>query len=837
MIKKHSFSDNLKIFTMGKVKRGRSAIDKSLRNKLLVMYIVIGSLALLSMGGWIYYEFRKIQVEIIQTNVMRQSVLIDVSLTDFIREVKYDVKALAANDLIRSRDDNDFTSFLGADEATFEYHIGKLEQGIIDLLNTYRTTHPYVNSVYMGRENGSFVRAHPRNEPTQYDPREKPWYILAKENPGKVMMTAPYPSVTTTDVNIGIVTALLDESGKIYGVVGADITLVNLTRFISSFNVGHAGQLLLVDEHGTILADKNEEILFSNIQTLLGEHSGELMEENQGVIVLKDSYFFFCTSSELGWKIVEIIPKSAIIQEVLGLASYPPLLGLLITIILIGFLSLTGLNTFVLKPLSELSEVTQHIANSGNLDQQVEVRSRDEIGRLSVAFNQMVVVRKQVEETLHRERDLAKALGEAVAVISTTLDFDRVLDHIIEQVSRIVPNDSVNIMLIQGDEAHISRSRGYEPFGVEEVVSKAVFKVSEVPTLKSMLENREPILIPDTTAFPGWVDIHGQEFLRCYAAAPIIVRDKVLGFLNVDSTTVNFFTKAQLEVLSAFADHAAIAIDNAQLYEKVKRLASELEQRVLERTLQLEIARDHAEAADRTKSAFMATMSHELRTPLNSIIGFTGILLQGLVGPLNEEQNKQLNMVQGSARHLLELINDVLDISKIEAGQIEIITETFDMRMLIQKSIQTLTPMAEKKGLALSAEVDPQVGEIISDRQRVEQIMLNLLNNAVKFSEQGEVRIVCQIEEGFLVTRVIDTGIGIKPEGMVILFAPFRQIDSGISRQYEGTGLGLSISKRLVEMLGGRIWVESDGVPGKGSTFTFTLPLERRSDDNQNSGH
>jgi signal transduction histidine kinase len=836
MIKKHFFSDSMKIFTMGKIK-GKSDISMSLRNKLLVMYIVIGSLVLLSMGGWIYYEFRKIQLEKIQTNVMRQSKLIDVSLTDFIHEVKYDVKALAANDLIRSRDDNDFTSFLGADEATFEYHIGELEQGIIDLLNTYRTTHPYVNSVYMGRENGSFVRAHPRNEPTQYDPRERAWYILAKENPGKVMMTAPYPSVTTTDVNIGIVTALLDESGKIYGVVGADITLVNLTRFISSFNVGHAGQLLLVDEHGTILADKNEEILFSNIQTLLSEHSGELMEENQGVIVLKDSYFFFCTSSESGWKIAEMIPKSAINQEVLGLASYPPLLGLLLTIILIGFLSLTGLNTFIIKPLSELSDVTQHIAHSGNLDLQVKVRSRDEIGRLSVAFNQMVVVRKQVEEALHRERDLAKALGEAVAVLSTTLDFDRVLDHIIEQVSRIVPNDSVNIMLIQGDEAHISRSRGYEHFGVEEVVSKAVFKVSEVSTLKSMFENREPILIPDTTAFPGWVDIHGQEFLRCYAAAPIIVRDKVLGFLNVDSATVNFFTKAQLEVLSAFADHAAIAIDNAQLYEKVKRLASELEQRVLERTLQLEIARDHAEAADRTKSAFLATMSHELRTPLNSIIGFTGILLQGLVGSLNEEQNKQLNMVQGSARHLLELINDVLDISKIEAGQIEIITETFDMRMLIQKSIQTLTPMAEKKGLALSAEVDPQVGEIISDRRRVEQIMLNLLNNAVKFTQQGEVRIVSQIEEGFLVTRVIDTGIGIKPEGMKILFAPFRQIDSGISRQYEGTGLGLSISKRLVEMLGGRIWVESDGVPGKGSTFTFTLPLERRSDENQNSGH
>ena len=231
-----------------------------------------------------------------------------------------------------------------------------------------------------------------------------------------------------------------------------------------------------------------------------------------------------------------------------------------------------------------------------------------------------------------------------------------------------------------------------------------------------------------------------------------------------------------------------------------------------------------AESADRLKSAFLATMSHELRTPLNSIIGFTGILLQKLVGPLNDEQEKQLTMVKGSAHHLLELINDVLDISKIEAGQIDVHNEMFDMRSSILKSLEKVTPMAERKGLSITSEIADEVQMIYSDRRRVEQILINLLNNAVKFTEHGGVHLKCNIEKGRLVTHIHDTGIGIKSEDLQTLFKPFQQIDTGLTRQYEGTGLGLSICKRLVDLLGGQISVESEWM--KGSTFTFTLPME-----------
>jgi len=262
----------------------------------------------------------------------------------------------------------------------------------------------------------------------------------------------------------------------------------------------------------------------------------------------------------------------------------------------------------------------------------------------------------------------------------------------------------------------------------------------------------------------------------------------------------------------------------AQLQTNQARLEQLLQERVVHE-VELRDAKERAEAADRLKSAFLATMSHELRTPLNSIIGFTGILLQGLGGPVNAEQAKQLTMVRTSANHLLSLISDILDISKIEAGQLQVAEEPFDMRESILKVSQSVRPLAEKKGLELTVAVAEDVGLFAGDARRVEQVLLNLLSNAAKFTEQGGISVSCMREKGNCVVRVADTGIGIKGEDLARLFKPFHQVDTGLSRKYEGTGLGLSICKKLVELMGGSMLVESR--PGKGSTFGFTLPVER----------
>ncbi|HEX2874174.1 MAG TPA: PAS domain S-box protein [Polyangiaceae bacterium] len=265
----------------------------------------------------------------------------------------------------------------------------------------------------------------------------------------------------------------------------------------------------------------------------------------------------------------------------------------------------------------------------------------------------------------------------------------------------------------------------------------------------------------------------------------------------------------------------------------LRELNDTLEQKVALRTSELQQALVRAEAADRLKSAFLATMSHELRTPLNSILGFTGIVLQGMAGPLTPEQTKQLGMVRGSARHLLDLINDLLDLSKIEAEQLEVHHEVFDLRASLDKVMASVAPQAEKKGLWLRTSVVEGLTEIESDRRRVEQMLLNLVSNAIKFTERGGVTLTVERVAAFRVEvdapprravrlRVADTGIGVKPEHLPKLFQPFSQLDTGLSRQHEGTGLGLAICRRLAGLLGGEIRVRSEWA--KGSEFTITLP-------------
>jgi len=270
---------------------------------------------------------------------------------------------------------------------------------------------------------------------------------------------------------------------------------------------------------------------------------------------------------------------------------------------------------------------------------------------------------------------------------------------------------------------------------------------------------------------------------------------------------------------------SAIDITDRKRAERALQEAhDELEDKVAERTRELALANIQLQEMDRLKSEFIATMSHELRTPLNSIIGFTGIILKGIAGKINNEQRKQLSMVYNSAKHLLSLINDILDLSRIQSGKMEISAERFKVEEVISEATRTLSPMISQKNLKLVKKISGEVSEIYSDRKKVFQIFLNLINNAVKFTDKGKIKIECEIESANLKVCISDTGIGIKKENMDYLFEAFRQIDGTAQRRYEGAGLGLHLCKNLITILGGKIWAESEYA--KGSRFTFILPLK-----------
>jgi signal transduction histidine kinase len=299
---------------------------------------------------------------------------------------------------------------------------------------------------------------------------------------------------------------------------------------------------------------------------------------------------------------------------------------------------------------------------------------------------------------------------------------------------------------------------------------------------------------------------------RSEMAVPMIVGEKLLGVFDVQADTANYFTEEDANIYTTLAAQVAVALQNARLY--VEQAATVAQLREL----------------DRLKSSFLANMSHELRTPLNSILGFADVMLEELDGPLTANMSSDLGLIQKNGQHLLHLINDVLDMAKIEAGRMNLNPEKVRVFEVLDEVTSITSTLASEKNLALFIEEDSDSDvEIYADRTRLRQVMINLVNNSIKFTESGKISIkAVRMDSAKVLISVKDTGIGIPPDKLNAVFQEFTQVDASTTRKAGGTGLGLPISRRLVEMHGGRMWAESTGVPGEGSTFFVELPLEAK---------
>ena len=411
---------------------------------------------------------------------------------------------------------------------------------------------------------------------------------------------------------------------------------------------------------------------------------------------------------------------------------------------------------------------------------------------------------------LSRSVEELTALGEVSQALSSTLHLETVLETIAARTNQLAGADGCAIFEYdEGTEEFRLRraSTDFPPSFVHTIRDRPIPKGEGILGRAATLG--EPVQIADIAAgdYESPVgNLVAASGYRALLAIPFLREEHLLGGLVVNRKVPGAFPPEVVNVLKTFATQCALAIQNARLFGEIE-----------DKTRELEVATRH-------KSEFLANMSHELRTPLNAVIGFSEVLLERMFGDINAKQEEYLNDILGSGRHLLSLINEILDLSKIEAGRMELEVAAFDLPQTIENALTLVRERAARRAIALGVGVDERLGAMRGDERKIKQVLLNLLSNAIKFTpEGGRVEVRAEPVDGQVEISVSDTGIGIAPEDQQAVFEEFRQVGTDYAKKREGTGLGLALARRFVELHGGRIWVKS--ALGEGSTFTFSLPV------------
>jgi signal transduction histidine kinase len=609
------------------------------------------------------------------------------------------------------------------------------------------------------------------------------------------------------------------------GVSIAEVNLKLIWDVVSRIKVGKHGQAYVVDAQGRLIAHpdislvlrKTDMTRLAQVQAARRGATGAATEEIETSTDIQGRKVLtaFAPVSPLGWTVFVELP----VDE-----AYEPLISSLqrTALVLFGALCLAALAGIFLArrmmvPIQALRAGAARIGG-GDLSQRISVKTGDELEALADQFNEMAGRLQESYADLEkkvavRTRELSESLAQQTAtadvlkVISrSAFDLRTVLDTLLHSAARLCDADQGTITQRKGDSFYRSVSYGFPPAFAEFVKDRPVEPGRDTGTGRALLEGRV-IHIPDVQADPDytWAEAQRLGGFRTMLGVPMLRESVPVGVLTLTRCEVRPFTGKQIELVSTFADQAAIAIENVRLFDEIQDKSRQLAE------------------ASKHKSQFLANMSHELRTPMNAILGYSELILDNIYGEPTEKMRGVLTRIQSNGKHLLGLINDVLDLSKIEAGQLSLSLADYSVKDMVHNVFSSVESLAKNKKLALTIELPKTLPIAHGDERRLTQVLLNLVGNAIKFTDKGEVAIKAASVNGSVTLSVHDTGPGIAEADQRKIFEEFQQADSSTTKEKGGTGLGLAISKRIVEMHGGRLWVES--CLGHGSTFSFIVPI------------
>jgi signal transduction histidine kinase len=607
----------------------------------------------------------------------------------------------------------------------------------------------------------------------------------------------------------------------------ADVNLKFIWDVVTRIKIGKKGKAYVVDGTGHLVADpdiglvlrKTDLSLLPQVTYALQKDSDESRALLARDLAGNEVLTAYASIEPLGWKVFVEQPVSEVYATLD--AAILRTITLMVAGLLFSILAAVWLARSMVRPIRTLQEGAARIG-AGNLEQRIEVKTGDELEALAEQFNQMMVQlresyagleRKVEERTAELQETLAyqrASTGILGIIASSVKDTHPVFDAIARAAAGVLENARVQLFLVEDGKLHHvggtgltdeqqAKLRGLYPAPLAQTsyAGKAILERKIVHITDVRVDHDRAELSKAITESTG---------LRAVLVVPMIQEGAAIGCITTSFTEPRAFTDKQIALLRSFSDQAVIAIQNARLFREIQ-----------DKSRQIEIANQH-------KSDFLANMSHELRTPLNAIIGFSEVLSERMFGELNEKQADYMKDIHESGRHLLSLINDILDLSKIEAGRMELEPSDFDLPSALSNAMTLVRERAQRHGIALGLKLDQTLSSIHADERKFKQIVLNLLSNAVKFTpDGGRVDVNATLGKDMVEIAVSDTGIGIAPEDQAAVFEEFKQVGRDYTRKAEGTGLGLALTKRFVELHGGTIRLES--APGKGSTFTFTIPL------------